>query len=64
MREFFIKVMNHLTSDGWEIDINGSLWLFDISNINSSFGYKNGFTIFFTCNDMKFSYLIFKTPRK
>jgi hypothetical protein len=62
MRDFFIKIINHLINQGWSIDFDGSLYLFDSAGINSSFGYKDGFTIFFTSNNNKFSYLIYKTP--
>lgn len=65
MRDFFIKAMNHLIGQGWNIDFDGSLYLFDKVGISSSFGHKGNFTIFFTTNNGKFSYLIYKsqTPR-
>lgn len=59
MREYLIKVIDHLKSDGWVIDKEYCLWLFDKFYILAYFAEKGEHTCFFTIEKGEFSYLIY-----
>ena len=63
MKEFLIKVIDMLVNQGWHVDKEKSLELFDRFNITAHFAEKDGYNCFFCVDNGKFTHLVYKKPQ-